>query len=1246
MRWWNEIKQQLEPGSVLELVVDRKIAPGFLLFKVTEKAQGSLHVSELNWNFGLSQSDFRAIQAGTTLRVYVIGFDEDYRKIILGRKLLPEIERPAHSRIWKDLELRKVYDGIVFEALRNKVVVQLANGLYGTFPLLEGKKYRHGDSIKVVPLAKNNDQNLIECAPPQVLETVDEEQVESVKEIVSTGPANEFESADGYLTSLEKLTQSIYWGYFTEQEQHEIGKLFEQTPNLFSKVEKGEGVIYIEFDFYSDVYADFLKNVAPSIFNSEVLKPGVTDKDLLLELSKFNFWYTQFYFQRKIEGTDQTLVERTFSLFNETVSIRGGISDDGALKIRHIKSKLKNDLLKEKTSSIRFNDVLFIRRPIIFTQYAPTTKHNAQFIEIVENKLTAFRLFESAKKKSLDLLEKQGKDFRIFNKYLESQIDFETKSANATELKMNDCVLSTGVQVDGITFTGTSSEKDKIQIDDRVSISVRTDEGRPFSIGSGSIVGINGNAIKVKSNIESFDLIKSGCFIKKISSIKQHVVQLEVLGKFFANKLPLDTFYKVFHDQDGIEPPENVDVRFEDPVFVGKQNPQAKAVEMAVGNKNILLIQGPPGTGKTTVITEIVKQLVNRGHKLLVTSQTHVAVDNVLERIKDTPSILAARIGNVETASDVAAPFLLDEARRKFTDNAQRFIDIKVDLLRHLQQGVSISEYSSESIEGAEPSDALAIQNFVEFISAYGEERALLLIELLEKWRTVIAKTPKLLTSIFLQELDVVFGTCIGIATNKELSESETMFDTVILDEAGKANISETLTAISKSKRIILVGDHKQLPPYLDKERVDYFKKYSKDLLGYVNDDDELKRALGSSFFEYLQRDGVLRAENKIMLSEQHRMHPDIGNFVSQSFYGSELKNGEHTIQNVVSLPEPFNKQIIFIDTSSDKRSIESFDGASYFNEIEAELIVKKIIPVLIENSVSIKSFAIVSPYSGQCNKIRELLANSKLVDATKAEVATLDSFQGREHDIIIFSFTRCGINKKVGFLDDARRLNVAFSRAKKKLILVGNVETLTNPKSHFDQYYTNLFKRLRYHAATYGHVYKVNELDSRKTQAPPKEGEVVTGKVILIRDFGVIVNMGSKDGLIPRSFFMTHPKNVLEVGQEIDVLVIKIDNEGKILLQYGERNAQVTTTQRVNSKDDFKRFVNEHRTNMPIEGVVQKISEFDPTTFKVQVLLKYGVRGSILVSKKITLQSGKPVKLTIQSFDFERQFVKCKLRS
>jgi len=1246
MKWWNEIKQQLEPGSVLELEVDRKISPGFLLFKVTDKVQGSLHVSELNWNFGLSQSDFRAVQAGTTLRVYVMGFDEDYRKIIFGRKLLPEIERPAHSPIWEELELRKVYEGTVFEELRNKVVVQLDNGLYGTFPLLEGKKYRHGDSIKVIPLAKNTDKNLIECAPPHVLETVFDEQEESVKEIVNTGSGNEFQSSEGYLISLKELSRSLYWAYFTEQEQHEIGKLFEQTRNLFSKVEKGEDVIYLEFDFYSDVYSDFLKNVAPSIFNSEVLKPGFTDKDLLLELSKFNFWYTQFYYQRKIEGTDQTLVERTFSLFNETVSIRGNISEDGTLKIRHVKSKLKNDLLKEKASSIRFNDVLFIRRPIVFTQYAPSTKHNADFIQIIENKLTAFRLFESAKKKSLEVLEKQGKDFRLFNKYLESQIDFETKSANATELKMSECVLSTDVQVDGITFTGITSEKDKLQIDDRVSISVRTEEGRPFSIGSGSIAELKGDTIKIKSNIESFDLIKDGCFIKRISSIKQHVVQVEVLGKFFANKLPLDTFYKVFHDQDGIEPPENVEVRFEDPVFIGKQNPQAAAVEMAVGNKNILLIQGPPGTGKTTVITEIVKQLVKRGHKLLVTSQTHVAVDNVLERIKDTPSILAARIGNVETASDVAAPFLMDEVRRKFTDSAQRFIDIKIDLLRHLQQRVNISEFSIESMEVVEPNETLAIQEFIKFASTYGAEKTLLLTELLEKWRSVIAKTPKLLTSIFLQEVDVVFGTCIGVATNKELSESETMFDTVILDEAGKANISETLTAISKSKRIILVGDHKQLPPYLDKERVDYFKKYSKDLLGQVNDDDELKRALGSSFFEYLQRDGVLRSENKIMLSEQHRMHPDIGNFVSQSFYGSELKNGEHTVQNVVPLPEPFNKQIVFIDTSSDKRSIESFDGASYLNEVEAELIVKKIIPVLSENNVSLKSFAIVSPYSGQCNKVRQLLASSKIVDASKVEVATLDSFQGREHDIIIFSFTRCGINKKVGFLDDARRLNVAFSRAKKKLILVGNVETLTNPKSHFDQYYTNLFKRLRYHAATYGHVYRVNELDSRKIQALPKVGATIRGKVKFIKNYvGVFVDIGPKNGLIPWSFFRLDPRTILEDGQEIDVLVKEIDNVGKVTLQYGHQDAQ-SKRPSDNNNDGFRRFVNEHRTSMPIEGVIQKISEFNPTTLRVQVQLKYGVRGSILVSKKSNFQIGKPVQLIIQSFDFEKLFVKCKIRS
>lgn len=148
MNYWVDFKKQREPGSVLDLVVDKKVPPGFLFFNITDQVQGSLHVSELNWNFGLSQTDFRNIPVGSTLRVYVIGFDDRYKKVHLSRKLLPTIEIPSKSTAWKNLSLQKEIPATVFEEYRNKVIVQLDSGLFQQFRYLKtkatllGKRFR------------------------------------------------------------------------------------------------------------------------------------------------------------------------------------------------------------------------------------------------------------------------------------------------------------------------------------------------------------------------------------------------------------------------------------------------------------------------------------------------------------------------------------------------------------------------------------------------------------------------------------------------------------------------------------------------------------------------------------------------------------------------------------------------------------------------------------------------------------------------------------------------------------------------------------------------------------------------------------------------------------------------------------------------------------------------------------------------------------------------------------------------
>lgn len=1254
MSSWLNFKEQYTSGSIIEMAVARKAPPGLIFFDFTDAIQGSLHVSELNWNFGLCQSDFRNIKVGEVIRVYVISFDDKYRKVFLGRKFL--IEKPSDSDAWKNLTLRKEINAIVFETFQNKVIIQLYNGLFGSIPLIREKTYSTAASIRVIPVRKVLEQNVVDCTIKEIAGLPEEQSSAVLKYYKETVPDNSFSTSENCLHSIKQLSSSLYWNYFSTEERKRITHLYETNDNLFSKIDKGDDPIYFEFDFNNRAYQEFITNIAPALFPS-IYK---TENNYLVELSKQSFWYTQYFQKREVEGTEQKIVEKYFSLYNEVFSLWGKI-EDGNLKILTVKAKVRTDSLKEKQQALKRHNNFLVGRPTIFyykLHAVPIATYNQTFIQSIDNKIEALNLFQIAKEKSIEILLKHGKDFKIFSNYLESQIEFETKAANDTEIELKRCWLNIAeIQNEVTNFFGELAADSTIQKDEQVLISVKGKKSQPIKLERGRVLAIKNKTINIVCPSIQLEQIQEGCYIKRIVSTKQYRVQLSVLEKFFENTLPLEHFYNIFHNREGILPPKEIAIRFKNSRLADSQNPQSAAVNKAVANENILLIQGPPGTGKTTVIIEIVKQLIESGEKILVASPTHVAVDNVLRGIKDDKRISIARIGHQETVSDFSQEFLIDEARKTFAEKIQTISDIKIELIKHHLNGKDISQYSRSSFHEPYTFDWDNIDNFVKMIQSGDLKDCTFHIENLESWKEVIAKSPAILTDIFLRNLDVVFGTCIGIATNKLFSESELIFDTVILDEAGKANISETLTAVSRAKKIILVGDHKQLPPYFDKERVEYFKTFSKDYEERPKD-HEIKQALGASFFEYLQQDGMLPPENKVLLSVQHRMHPDIGNFISQSFYDSELLNGERTVENVIPLQPPFHKQIIFIDTSTDKASMETYKDGSYFNQVEAELIVGNIIPELLRNNISSENFAIVSPYSKQCEKITELVEANNSHSLESLEVATLDSFQGREHDIIIFTFTRSSIDKTVGFLDDARRLNVAFSRARKKLILIGNVDTLTSKRSHYDQYYGALFWKLFKYSRQYGSVYKIKELNFHRLQNNIKEGSIVDGTVKRFEKYGVFVNLGTVDGLIPLSEiswnFISDPANVFEIRQKIKVKILKIESNGRISLSHKQTIPQARASypknhgQKSFGKDTkIEIFEKEFKIEDTVEAFIIQIIEENKYSMKVVLQLKHGVKGVLFTSSRYNrLKTGQIIYVIITKIQLDKHLVRCKLKA
>lgn len=541
-------------------------------------------------------------------------------------------------------------------------------------------------------------------------------------------------------------------------------------------------------------------------------------------------------------------------------------------------------------------------------------------------------------------------------------------------------------------------------------------------------------------------LLRNG-ILKKRNSTEHLDIQIDAIStlfrvkekKFYQSVIPSE-----FKKPD-ITPYRHVEFYDENIKNAAEGNNQPIAVKKALGNKQVLLIQGPPGTGKTTVIIEIIRQLAKEGKKVLVCSQTHAAVRNIIDKLvlyDDELSFISIENDGDEEAW--GSGFNMEEYKTFLSNNRdliQQILDnepvdknyIRKNYLYFSKNGEKYLSYHYYIVDYFEESK--------ELYKNAGD----ILVHLLSEGEF----SGFLLDSYRYQIQDVILGTCIGIGMNRIVREMH--FDTVIIDEAAKANLAESLVPMKLGDRFILVGDDKQLPPYMDRQMISDFVK---DNNSKCPDDSKITendviQAISKSLFELYHDNMEGDSENVVMLNYQYRMHPEIGNFISDVFYDGKVNMGENTVTQFISLPEPYNDPIHFVDTELRPNHWEKRVGQSYINECEASLICEEILPLIDTAGLSKDvSLAIITPYSAQREYLRSFLRGSKHVNS----IYTIDSIQGMEFDIVIFSFVRSfsdKFSKVVGFLDDMRRLNVSLSRAKKKLILVGNKPTLTRPEAH-----------------------------------------------------------------------------------------------------------------------------------------------------------------------------------------------------
>ncbi|KAF2604479.1 hypothetical protein F2Q70_00027184 [Brassica cretica] len=452
---------------------------------------------------------------------------------------------------------------------------------------------------------------------------------------------------------------------------------------------------------------------------------------------------------------------------------------------------------------------------------------------------------------------------------------------------------------------------------------------------------------------------------------------------------------------------------------VGKlfDDSQRRAIALGVNKKRpVMIVQGPPGTGKTGMLKEVITLAVQQGERVLVTAPTNAAVDNMVEKLSHL-GLNIVRVGNpARISSAVASKSLGEIVNSKLASFRTELERKKSDLRKDLRQCLR--------------DDSLAAG----------------IRQLLKQLGKALKKKEKETVKEILSNAQVVFATNIG-AADPLVRRLET-FDLVVIDEAGQSIEPSCWIPILQGKRCILAGDPCQLAPVVLSRKA-------------------LEDGLGVSLLERAAslHDGLLATK----LTTQYRMNDAIAGWASKEMYGGWLKSAPSVASHLL-IDSPFVKPtwitqcpLLLLDTRMPYGSLsmgceERLDPAgtgSLYNEGEADIVVNHVIS-LIYAGVSPMAIAVQSPYVAQVQLLRERLDDFPVADGV--EVATIDSFQGREADAVIISMVRSNNLGAVGFLGDSRRMNVAITRARKHVAVVCDSSTICH-----NTFLARLLRHIRY---------------------------------------------------------------------------------------------------------------------------------------------------------------------------------------
>ena len=467
------------------------------------------------------------------------------------------------------------------------------------------------------------------------------------------------------------------------------------------------------------------------------------------------------------------------------------------------------------------------------------------------------------------------------------------------------------------------------------------------------------------------------------------------------------------------DPQPNKDNIYIDYIDQSLNESQKLAVRNSLTTQNFFLIHGPFGTGKTRTLVELISQEVRQNHKVLATAESNAAVDNIVERLVINKKLKITRLGHPQRVSKDNISYTLAYKVENHSLNGKiKTINKKIDKLiekrssfekptPQYRRGFSDNDilYNASKGKGGRGISAEKMKSMANWLD-YNLE--------IDEMHDEIKRVENRMIRDIIEESDVILSTNSSAALD---SISQTKFDVVIVDEASQATIPSVLIPVSKARRFILAGDHKQLPPTIISDKA-----------------HDLQDTLFESLIEKYPHKSQL-------LNVQYRMNRVLMEFPNSEFYSNNLKSdasvNDISLKDISSIED--DSALLFVDTCNLLKNHEKHlkDSKSIVNHAEARIALRYANEYL-KKGLDENDIGIISPYADQVKLISE---------KTDIEVKTVDGFQGREKEVIIISTVRSNEYGQIGFLKDLRRLNVAITRAKRKLIIIGNSETLkTNP--------------------------------------------------------------------------------------------------------------------------------------------------------------------------------------------------------